>query len=634
MQHHDPLNTDDQKPTALDAHDSVPAPLVPGYMDQDYWVARRELQAGRWTRAVPMLRALQFRYPGVPEIEELLQEAALRVTIESMWADKVQARKEFILPLRPWLPIFTVISLTLLLVVGILNYGRSQRVNALIDGQAVVLRQAQAALTAGEYREAIDLFEQILRQHPANGEARQGYSETMRQLQMVTDYQLALDAMAAGNDQHALVLLTALAGQAPNYRDVAKLIEEIKVNLGAPRLFANAEEAFTNKLWVTAVSQYEDLRRFDRDYQTDVVQDHLAVAYLRAGQQLVALRPSDSTAPKQAATYFQNAAQLKTTDPERQTEEDLLAAYLEGARLVNQADYEQGIKLLFPVYEQRPTYLGGYVAELLYRAYVGVAEGAVQATDLEKARTIYARLVTLGLDRSGTAQKRLTALDLLLTPTPTLPPMAQQSAPIALPVVEATPTVNALDAYRGWILFQSNRNGAEALYLMRADGTESQPAPEAVSAAYAQLYQQQQQRADGSQRLAVQQAADQSGVNLVKIAGDPSATGDSASTLTYFHGTEYDPVWSPDGQWIAFVANHTGNDEIWLIDAAGSQARQLTLNTWEWDKHPSFAPDGQQLVFYSNRTGVRQIWRMNVDGTNQQNLSNNGFEEWDPVWIR
>ena len=104
--------------------------------------------------------------------------------------------------------------------------------------------------------------------------------------------------------------------------------------------------------------------------------------------------------------------------------------------------------------------------------------------------------------------------------------------------------------------------------------------------------------------------------------------------LTDRGSMEYDPSWSPTGDTIAFVANYTGNDEIWLLPAGGGEARQLTYNNWEWDKHPTWSPDGKEIAFFSNRTGKRQIWVMGADGSAQHNISNNGYEEWDPVWIR
>jgi TolB protein len=100
-------------------------------------------------------------------------------------------------------------------------------------------------------------------------------------------------------------------------------------------------------------------------------------------------------------------------------------------------------------------------------------------------------------------------------------------------------------------------------------------------------------------------------------------------------GIVYEPAWSPVSDEIAFVATESGNDEIWLIKRDGTDVRQLTRNTWEWDKHPSWSPDGQQIVFFSNRTGNSQLWIMNKDGSEQRLLMEaNPYNDWDPVWIK
>ena len=603
--------------------------------DRDYLEALRDMQQGQWERVVPTLRALQERYPDATEINDLLQEATFRANLESNWGDKVKGMQGFTLPIRPLLTAVPILVLGALLVIGVIYYGRVPRVNALSDQQQVILEQAQSALAAAQYREALDLFGAVLAEVPEHVEALKGQNETKRQMQLANDYQLALDRIAAGNYKEAMTLLLALQEQAPGYRDVANRIEEVKVNMGAPQLFADAEFAFGNELWLSAISQYEDLRRLDSDYEAATTQQHLATAYFKAGQQMLAVRPSDSTAPKQAKAYFEKAEQMDLSDGALPAEKKLLESYLTGERLVNQNEYEEGANYLFPIFQQRPDYFGGYVAELLYRAYIGVADRYVQTEDLAEALAAYQRAVDLGLDSNGIAAKRVAELNQLIAPPTTVPApvSAGVSAPVAA-IPTPAPVVTWQEQYRGWIAFRSNRDGGEATYIMRGDGSEAQLAPPEVIYNMTQAYQQQQWSPDGVIFVYVKHVSDQASTNIFKVRSDLPSTWDRDIMLTDYVGTEYDPVWSPDGQSIVFVSNHTGNDEIWSMNQDGGNQRQLTYNDWPWDKHPSFSPDGKQIVFYSNRSGNRQIWVMNSDGSNQVNISSNSADEWEPSWIR
>jgi Tol biopolymer transport system component len=172
---------------------------------------------------------------------------------------------------------------------------------------------------------------------------------------------------------------------------------------------------------------------------------------------------------------------------------------------------------------------------------------------------------------------------------------------------------------------------------MQPDGSQQQRAPADAPAKLDQLYSQQQWSMDGAQ-VYVANAPLRSDTNIYLARNGPPAADGAATReevmLTDLSGLEYDPVWSPDGKTIAFVANHTYNDEIFTLAVDGGAPAQLTHNEWEWDKHPSWSPDGSQIVFYSNRSGQRQIWIMNADGSNQRNISNSSAEDWDPVWIR
>ena len=96
----------------------------------------------------------------------------------------------------------------------------------------------------------------------------------------------------------------------------------------------------------------------------------------------------------------------------------------------------------------------------------------------------------------------------------------------------------------------------------------------------------------------------------------------------------------PDGWMVLFVTNRNGNDELWLISREATDERRLTINDWEWDKHPSWSPDGQLIAFFSNRvTGRRQIWVLDPNASqkenvNPRNISNNPYDDYEPVWLK
>jgi Tol biopolymer transport system component len=109
----------------------------------------------------------------------------------------------------------------------------------------------------------------------------------------------------------------------------------------------------------------------------------------------------------------------------------------------------------------------------------------------------------------------------------------------------------------------------------------------------------------------------------------------SSWQVTYNTGSSYSPVWSPAGDRLAFVSTEGGNDDIYVIDVDGRDQRRLTLNQWEWDKHPSWSPDGTQIVFWSNvGSGHSQLWIMDADGGNRRLLVESPYNDWDPVWIK
>ena len=112
----------------------------------------------------------------------------------------------------------------------------------------------------------------------------------------------------------------------------------------------------------------------------------------------------------------------------------------------------------------------------------------------------------------------------------------------------------------------------------------------------------------------------------------PSATLFFAPTkLTTDPADDITPSWSPDGAKIAFASNRSGDYEIYVMNADGSNVQRLT-NSAGADRSPSWSPDGSKILFSSERHGLSEIYVMDANGSNQTRLTNNAFVDATPVW--
>jgi TolB protein len=97
-------------------------------------------------------------------------------------------------------------------------------------------------------------------------------------------------------------------------------------------------------------------------------------------------------------------------------------------------------------------------------------------------------------------------------------------------------------------------------------------------------------------------------------------------------GTNYLPVFSPDGKQIAFMSGRDGNPEIYVMNVDGSNLRRLTNHPAE-DSSPTWSPSGSQIAFTSGRTGKPQIYVMNAaDGSSVRRITVAESEADRPTW--
>lgn len=79
-----------------------------------------------------------------------------------------------------------------------------------------------------------------------------------------------------------------------------------------------------------------------------------------------------------------------------------------------------------------------------------------------------------------------------------------------------------------------------------------------------------------------------------------SSSGGPARPLTQHVEADANPVFSPDGRWVAFASKRSGNWDIFAAPAAGGAARQLTWHAGA-EVPQGWSPDGTKLLFAGRR---------------------------------
>lgn len=104
----------------------------------------------------------------------------------------------------------------------------------------------------------------------------------------------------------------------------------------------------------------------------------------------------------------------------------------------------------------------------------------------------------------------------------------------------------------------------------------------------------------------------------------------SSVRLTIDPGVEWFPSLSPDGQWLVYSGEASGNRDIYLLSVSGQNAINLTEDSPADDDQPVFSPDGERIAFRSGRDGGG-IFVMGRTGESVRRVTRFGYRPtWNP----
>ena len=92
--------------------------------------------------------------------------------------------------------------------------------------------------------------------------------------------------------------------------------------------------------------------------------------------------------------------------------------------------------------------------------------------------------------------------------------------------------------------------------------------------------------------------------------------------------------WSSSGEVITYESSRDGNPEIYRTDIETGKTIRLTNNP-RLDEWPSFSPNGRRIAWASGTEEKKDLWIMNADGSEKKQITEgilfgDAFPEWSP----
>jgi TolB protein len=104
----------------------------------------------------------------------------------------------------------------------------------------------------------------------------------------------------------------------------------------------------------------------------------------------------------------------------------------------------------------------------------------------------------------------------------------------------------------------------------------------------------------------------------------------ATTRLTDANAIDTSPSYSPTGAEIAFESDRGGSQQIYVMDANGSEPRRISFGSGRYST-PVWSPRGDYIAFTKQANGAFAIGVMKPDGSGERILTE-GFHNEGPTW--